>query len=130
MKALFLIFPVVLLVVLLSTIIFRGCSGFVSFFDGDNKSKMISLTKNYYYNETDKGIWQKDDVTDSYKNIFNSSIDSLMWNNQVIMGYSNGQYFIVSVADESVKVFEKKASITDDFIGSFKNLDNIPPLSK
>lgn len=130
MKALFLIFAVVLFVVLLSTIIFRGCSGFVSFFDGDNKSKMISLTKNYYYNETDKGIWQKEDVTDSYKNIFNSSIDSLMWNNQVIIGYSSGKYFIVYVAAESVKVIEKRASITDNFIGSFKNLDNIPPLRK
>ena len=124
-----LIIGILVLAFLFVFYIFRGCTRFVSSFDGEKKSKMIQLLGDYYYGKVDKQLWIREESTDSYKNVSNGSIDSLMWDSKHIIGYTQKMYFIVIVTENNFKLVNDKSSIEKIINKDYEKLREVPPLS-
>lgn len=104
----------------------KNCNAFVPGIDGERNAKMINLSGNYFYNKSDKQLWLKES-RDTYKKISNASIDSLMWNKNYIMGFSQGSYFMVDVVEKKSKLINGRNNfqiINNDY----NKLEEVPPL--
>ena len=93
-------------------ILFRSCTGFVSYFDGERQSKMVPIIGDYYFNRLDSSIWKEEKKTESYKRVTDNKIDSLAWGKEKSFGYSSNAYFSITLS-------------TGEFV-RLNNLDNIP----
>lgn len=129
MRSLLLLIILLLLLGSFLFFIFKGCTGFVPTFDGEEKSKMVLLAGGYYFNKSDRQIWQREEVTDSYKNISNVYIDSLVWNSDHIIGYANKKYFIIILKTGEYKTLSDKNVIQKIASKDYKQLQELPPLS-
>jgi hypothetical protein len=127
------VFIIILLVIVLSAyMLFKGCSNSVSYFDGERKVRMVKLQDDYYYSKIDKTIWLKENETDSYKRILEGKVDSLIWNGDIIIGYSDERYFLIDVSAQSLK-YEKERSrvlslVLSNKVDSFKAIDDMPSM--
>ena len=65
MKSFSIILLIGLIFLLVIFFLLKKCSGFVSSIDGERKSKMIEIAGDYYYNQNDFKIWQREEKTDS-----------------------------------------------------------------
>lgn len=109
---------------------FRGCSGFVSEFDGENKERMVKLTGDYFYGKVDKTVWLREETTDSYRRIIPDNIDSLVWNNKIIVGYVGGKYFCVVPSSGIVSYLSGREQVVDilnqNKDGEYKFVEQVP----
>ena len=64
---------------------------------------MIKLSGDYYVNVNDSDLWVLELSTNSYKKIIEKKVDSLMWNKKKIWGFSNNEYFIITIANKEVQ---------------------------
>lgn len=123
---------IVLLVVIISAyMLLKGCSSAVSYFDGEQKERMVKLQGDYYYSKIDKTIWVKENKTYSYKRILEEKVDSLIWNNDIIIGYCNQRYFLIYISAQSLKYENDRSKVlglVNNKGGSFKALDGIPSM--
>lgn len=119
----------VLFIAIVFFVILKACSGFVSSFDGERQSKMVLLAGDYYYNKSDKQLWQKEESTNSYKNISGDTVDSLVWNSDHIFGYARNSYFILFVREKKYKIFTNSDSIGKLISKDCQVLQEVPPLS-
>ena len=62
MKSFSIILLIGLIFLLVIFFLLKKCSGFVSSIDGERKSKMIEIAGDYYYNQNDFKIWQREHV--------------------------------------------------------------------
>lgn len=83
------------IIIIIGFSILKGCSGFVSNFDDEKSERMISLINNYYYGIVDTTIWMKEEATESFKRILPDKIDSLIWNDEIIIGHVAGRYCLL-----------------------------------
>jgi hypothetical protein len=101
----------------------------VEFMDGNNnKPQMIELSKGYFYDRTEKDIWQFEKQTDCYTNIINKKIDSLSYNEDYIIGYANKNYFIINVKNGSIEFQNNKENLVEFKQILFKNIPEVTPL--
>lgn len=96
MKAAIILICVIVLFLGVATL-FKACTGFVSFFDGERQPRMVELIGDYYYNKLDASIWIKEKRTDSYRRVIDNKIDSLAWGKKNIFGYSGKTYFSINL---------------------------------
>jgi hypothetical protein len=109
----------------------KECSGFISSIDGEKKSKMIEIVGDYYYNQSDFKIWQREEKTDSYKKIVDNEVDSLLWNMNYVLGYCKYSYFIIDINRNNIKYLNKRDSLYSFFKtpGELNNtFPNIPAI--
>ena len=115
MKSFSIILLIGLIFLLVIFFLLKKCSGFVSSIDGERKSKMIEIAGDYYYNQNDFKIWQREEITDSYKKIIDNEVDSLLWNGNYVLGYYKHSYFIIDINSSSIKYVNKRDSLYSFF---------------
>ena len=119
--------PIALVIAFIVYISFKGCSGFVAYFDGEQKERMVKLHKDFYYSKIDKSIWLKEDKTDSYKRILNERVDSLIWDSAIVIGYSGSRYFTINISSQELKYESNRNSISNFLrVNEFHTLEDVP----
>jgi hypothetical protein len=114
--------------ILIVSVTFRTCTGFVSFFDGEKQTKMVELTDDYYYNKLDGFLWVKEKKTDSYRRVLDNRIDSLAWDKTNIVGYGGQTYFAINLLSGKLMYHNDLSNVilSDDKREKYKKLDGIP----
>ena len=105
MKASFIIITSIMVFLLIMSILFRACTGFAFFLDGERQTKMARLISNYYFNKSDTSIWIKEEQTESYRRVIDGKIDSLAWDVKYIVGFSGKRYFAINTSNGEVTYF-------------------------
>lgn len=110
-------------------LLFRGTSWFISSFDGDAKNtNYIKIVKDYYLFNTEKDICIN---TNGAMSRITSSVDSLNWNEEIIVGYSNSKYFKINIQTMDMLNYETKDSLLKNIhLLPSKTIDKIPSLKK
>lgn len=126
---LFLMISGLLFIILIVYLSFKGCSIFVSSIDGNSKSNMNLIFSPYHYDDS-KFIWMWEASTDSYKSILAKRVDSLIYTEEVICGYSSGLYFIVDIPSGKLIEFHSRISIISRISKNrVKNIADIPSIA-
>lgn len=111
-------------------LLFKGTSWFISSFDGNvNNSNYTTLMNGYYLFKTERTICME---TDGNMDRVTSVVDSLNWNDQIIVGFSQGKYFVINSSDKKLTYFESKDSLTKviGLIPQERAGETIPRISK
>lgn len=104
------ILTIFLIIFIVFRLTFKLGTGLVSKIDGDGYNNKILLTKRFYFSTTDTTIWYKLNKTNTYKKII-GRIDSLNWNNQLIMGFGQSKYFEINTTSQEIYFFISKDSL-------------------
>jgi len=119
LKFVLIIFSVIIILIIYAV---KSCSSMVQSMDGEKVSKMIEISQGYFYNKTDKKIWQYEKKTDSYLNIIANQVDSLSYNSDYIIGYANKQYFIINVKKSNIEYLNNIVDKVEFKNTLFKNI--------
>lgn len=128
--AFFLVFGLILTFVLGGLFLFfKGASWFVSSIDGDRIDRNVKIVENYYYDpETHILLFKVDEV--SYREV-ESRLDSLSFNNDIIVGFSSGTYFAVNIATDEKNRFSTRDSLIMAIPSlPVRTVQQVPGLSK
>lgn len=118
--------PVIALILCVGYIILRGCSGFVSMFDGELNRGELPITGKYFYYKKGRSMG-KYIGGDHFITLFhNSRIDSVNWNADLIIGYTSGSYFAIIVKEDSIAWPIERDSVKKLSVKFNRELQSLP----
>lgn len=123
--------PLLVFAIIFCYMLFRGCTTLNEVFGGEIELNQTTLAGNYFYDRKNGTIGKKVGE-DHYYMIFKNRIDSLNWNNEVIIGFVDTSYFAIIV-----KLDGKEWPVTKDRLktlylnhagDNLQSLHNVPGL--
>lgn len=95
-------------------LLFWSTTGFISAIDGNStNTNYTHIVGDYYVFNVEKSICLN--TGDGYTRV-TGRVDSLCWNDDIIAGYSNDEYFLINVHEEEINRYSDKDSLSQ-FLG-------------
>ena len=91
--------------------------------DGNNNNPNNRIIKEYYFNDVYNSINYK--IGENSYKIIAKSIDSLSWNNEIIVAYANEKYIYINISNNKIEQHKVKIK-TKKLFFNFEN--KIPKL--
>lgn len=120
---------IILTIIIIYAFIFFTQIIFVKNIDGNEINKMIKIRDNYYFNDLDSSTWLFEDNLGTYKRMTNNGVDTLTWDNNIIIGHSKLSYFKILLNSKKTNYYKNKTNLLEEkyYFPKYK-LKKLPPL--